>query len=84
MSGGGAEISIVLLTFNGEPYLAGVLASIFTQQTKFRFEVIAIDSGSTDRTLEDSQSPSCPYNSNSQPGIRPWPDEKFGGSKKFC
>ena len=52
MSGGGAEISIVLLTFNGEPYLAGVLASIFTQQTKFRFEVIAIDSGSTDRTLE--------------------------------
>ena len=52
MSGGSADISIVLLTFNGEQYLAEVLASIFAQQTKFRYEVIAIDSGSTDRTLE--------------------------------
>jgi len=52
MSGGDAEISIVLLTFNGEQYLAEVLASIFAQRTRFRYEVLAIDSGSTDRTLE--------------------------------
>ncbi|MGZ8477264.1 MAG: glycosyltransferase family 2 protein [Candidatus Binatia bacterium] len=52
MSGGSCEISIVLLTFNGEQYLAEVLASIFTQRTRLSYEVLAIDSGSTDRTLE--------------------------------
>ena len=52
MSGGSVEISIVLLTFNGERYLAEVLASIFTQRTRLSYEVLAIDSGSTDRTLE--------------------------------
>jgi rhamnosyltransferase len=46
------DISIVLLTYNGDIYLAEVLASIFTQITRFNFEVIAIDSGSSDRTLE--------------------------------
>jgi rhamnosyltransferase len=52
MSGGGAEVSIVLLTFNGEQYLEEVLASVFSQRTSLIYEVIAIDSGSTDRTLE--------------------------------
>ena len=52
MSGGSVEISIALLTFNGERYLAEVLRSIFTQRTRLTYEVLAIDSGSTDRTLE--------------------------------
>lgn len=46
------DISIVLLTYNGELYLADVLGSIFAQKTRFIYEVIAIDSGSSDRTLE--------------------------------
>jgi GT2 family glycosyltransferase len=47
-----AAISIVLLTYNGEVYLTEVLASIFAQKTSFSYEVVAVDSGSTDRTLE--------------------------------
>ncbi len=44
--------SVVLLTFNGERYLAEVLDSVFKQQTSFQYEVIVIDSGSTDTTLD--------------------------------
>ena len=51
MSDRNAEISIVLLTYNGDIYLAEVLASIFAQKTQFSYEVIAVDSGSSDRTL---------------------------------
>lgn len=47
-----SDISIVLLTYNGERYLDEVLAAIFNQRTHLSFEVIAVDSGSTDRTLE--------------------------------
>jgi rhamnosyltransferase len=52
MSGAGVEISIVLLTFNGERYLTEVLTSLFAQRTRLSYEVLAIDSGSTDRTLD--------------------------------
>lgn len=52
MSDRSPDISIVLLTYNGDTYLAEVLASIFSQTTRFSYEVIAIDSGSSDRTLE--------------------------------
>ena len=45
-----AEISIILLTKNGDAYLEEVLEKVFTQEIKETFEVIAIDSGSTDRT----------------------------------
>src|SRR3972149_2786281 len=44
--------SVVLLTFNGERYLRGVLDSVFSQTTSFQYEVILIDSGSTDGTLD--------------------------------
>lgn len=46
------DISIILLTYNGELYLEEVLSSIFIQKTRFNFEVIVIDSGSWDRSLE--------------------------------
>jgi len=48
--------SVVLLTFNGERYLGEVLDSVFKQKTSFQYEVIVIDSGSTDRTLDIVQS----------------------------
>jgi rhamnosyltransferase len=47
----GPDVSIVLLTYNGDAYLDEVLESIFAQKTRFSYEVIAIDSGSSDRTL---------------------------------
>jgi rhamnosyltransferase len=46
------NISILLLCYNGDPYLDEVLTAIYSQKTRFHFEVIAIDSGSSDRTLE--------------------------------
>jgi len=46
------EISIILLTKNGDAYLEEVLEKVFAQGIKKTFEVIAIDSGSTDRTKE--------------------------------
>ena len=45
------DASIVLLTFNGERYLAQVLEMIRHQNQPPR-EIIAIDSGSTDGTLD--------------------------------
>lgn len=45
-------VSICIPTFNGEKYLKEVLFNIFRQKTKFKYEVIIIDSGSTDKTLE--------------------------------
>ena len=45
-------ITTVLLVKNGLPYLPDVLDAIFSQDTNSRFEVLAIDSGSTDGSLE--------------------------------
>jgi rhamnosyltransferase len=48
-----ASISVLLPTKNGERYLSEVLAQINAQQGNFQLcEVIAIDSGSRDRTVE--------------------------------
>ncbi len=44
------KISIILLTKNGERFISQVLSGIFSQSGSF--EVIAVDSGSTDGTLE--------------------------------
>jgi glycosyltransferase involved in cell wall biosynthesis len=46
------EISIILLTQNAGAGLEQTLAQIFKQRASRTFEVIAIDSGSTDSTLE--------------------------------
>lgn len=46
------DVSIILLTKNGRRYLHEVLEGIFVQQTRYTYQVIAIDSGSTDGTLE--------------------------------
>ena len=46
------KASVVIPTKNGEEYLDEVLQAIFAQQAPWAFEVVIIDSGSTDRTLE--------------------------------
>ncbi|MFQ5884915.1 MAG: glycosyltransferase family 2 protein [Thermoplasmata archaeon] len=45
------KASIVILTKNGSETIRRCLGSLFNQETGFEFEVIAIDSGSTDGTL---------------------------------
>lgn len=47
-----AEASILLLTKNAGPLLEQALAQIYRQRAVGEFEVLAIDSGSTDGTLE--------------------------------
>ena len=44
------DISIVILVKNGGAYLEEVLTGVFAQEIKEEFEVIAIDSGSTDQS----------------------------------
>jgi len=46
------EVSVLLLTKNGRCDLERVLPAVFGQETSVEFEVIAVDSGSTDGTLE--------------------------------
>lgn len=49
---GKIDISVVIPVKNGEKYLADLLKGIFSQEINYGFEVIAVDSGSTDGTLE--------------------------------
>jgi rhamnosyltransferase len=46
------QVTVCIPTFNGEEYLHEVLEAIFAQETSFEFEVLVIDSGSRDSTLE--------------------------------
>ena len=53
MSGGPKpEISIIIRSKNEERYIGQTLSAIFQQDIDLPFEVIVIDSGSTDRTLD--------------------------------
>lgn len=44
--------TIVVPTFNGQQYLEEALEAVLGQEAGFPFEVLVIDSGSSDRTLE--------------------------------
>lgn len=44
--------TVVIPTYNGETYLEAILTAVESQQIEGTFEVLVIDSGSTDSTLE--------------------------------
>jgi rhamnosyltransferase len=46
------EVSIILLTKNSRRYLREILEAIYAQEARRAFEVIAVDSGSQDGTLD--------------------------------
>ena len=46
------KLTVWLSTYNQESYVAQALDSILMQKTDFRFEIIAADDCSTDRTQE--------------------------------
>jgi rhamnosyltransferase len=46
------RVSVLLVTYNGIATLPAVLDAIALQQTSWPFEIVAVDSGSTDGTLE--------------------------------
>ncbi len=47
--------SIILRSYNEEKHIEKLLESIFRQKTDFPFEVILVDSGSTDKTIHIAQ-----------------------------
>ena len=51
-AGGAPEIAVILLTKNSQRYLAELLEAVFAQAAGRRVEVIAVDSGSRDATLD--------------------------------
>lgn len=46
------KVSILVITYNHEAYIAQALGSIFTQETDFDYEVVIGEDASTDRTRE--------------------------------
>ncbi len=46
------DVSILLLTKNGRPDVEQLLPAVFAQKLRGSFEVIAVDSGSTDGTID--------------------------------
>ena len=54
------KISIIIRTFNEEKYLSKLLQQIFLQEIGIHtYEIIVVDSGSTDKTIEISKSYNC-------------------------
>ena len=49
------SISVIIRTLNEDKYLEELLISIKKQQISDSVEIIIVDSGSTDRTLEISE-----------------------------
>jgi len=50
------ELSVVLITYNSEDYIAETLESLLKQKCTFDFEIVVGDDGSTDKTFEIIQS----------------------------
>ena len=46
------DATVAVLTFNGEEFLEESLKAVFAQKTKKTFEVLVLDTGSKDKTLE--------------------------------
>lgn len=53
------DVTIVIPTKNGGEQLDSVLNAVFKQKTKYSYEVICVDSGSTDNTIEIIESYPC-------------------------
>lgn len=45
------DIAIVIPIYNGSNYIEEMMASILNQKTKFSYQIILVDDGSTDSTL---------------------------------
>lgn len=67
------DVSIVIPTKNGGERLDQVLAAVFSQKTKYTYEVICVDSGSSDQTLDILHKYPCQ--------VYEIPPEEFGHGK---
>lgn len=46
------DVTVAIPVLNGEEFLDDLLRAVNTQRTKYTYEILVIDSGSTDRSLE--------------------------------
>lgn len=53
------NVTIVIPTKNGGELLDQVLAKVFAQKTQYKYEVICVDSGSTDATVDNIKKYPC-------------------------
>jgi rhamnosyltransferase len=53
------DVSIVIRTLNEERYLPELLKGIASQDTRFSYEIVLIDSGSTDQTIDIARRHGC-------------------------
>ena len=53
------NVSIIIRTLNEERYLPELLTSIQGQKSTFSHEIVLVDSGSTDQTLEIARQHNC-------------------------
>ena len=47
-----SDLTIIVPTFNKEHYVEQAIDSVFSQKTKYRYEIIVADDHSTDHTLD--------------------------------
>jgi len=67
------NVTIVIPTKNGGELLDKVLTKIFEQKTQYKYEVICVDSGSTDATVDTIKKYSC--------SLYEIPPQEFGHGK---
>lgn len=67
------DVSIVIPTKNGGPLFKEVLKAVFDQDTSYMYEVICVDSGSNDDTVETIKKYNCI--------LKEIPKEEFGHGK---
>lgn len=72
------KATIFIPTYNGEKYLRSILRMIFKQKVDFAYEVLIIDSGSTDNTLDIIESFSTKHANLTLHKI---PNSEFGHGK---
>ena len=46
------DVSIIVPVYNNAPYVEKCIKSIINQKTKYSYEIIVVDVGSTDNSLE--------------------------------
>jgi len=52
MSVDDCDLSVIIPVYNAEPYIEACLRSVINQDTKYRYEIIVVDDGSTDNSLQ--------------------------------